>query len=530
MMASRRSLPFQVWMMLPLAALVITLTATFLWFVLGRVQQRIELNGLNNFQLLAQHAFGKLDALTLDQLRYLDTLSRLLPLLGNLDSDPATRALAETFLRQAGPNALTVTGADHSMFYLLKNDIEAPPGTGYTKGMLRIQDDGSSLIVASYRAKDHRELSRRDIPIDLRPASTEWHVGAQRTGTYFSAIHPIPGRNSQAMTIAASSGERVVALVTPLELFDAILGQLTISDNGAAVLLDSQQRIIAMRTHGKRWRDLDASATRLMTLGALGDPVLDDAARAAQAIGEDQMRLTDLAGQSFLLAWHTMAKLPGSRYQMLILAPLSDLSSISETARRDVWLIALLSLAILLPLGWLGTGAVAGVLKNLVRESQRIGSLDFAPPERPVRSRIREVQSLGAAHETMRGALATRTQTLERVSRQLERLVGIGIQLAEKRDRQALLEPCSRPRARWRAQNMHCCSCPMTRRCFILRQPWGRFPYSRCRHSTCAPRKRGENRLLYAPRWTASQPPSTNSTATCARSLTTCAATTSSWG
>ena len=439
-MARSYSLPFRVLATLRVAALVITLTAIFLWLVLGRVQEQIEQSGRENFRVFASSAFSELDELTQSHLRYLNMLGQLLPTLTDPYSEKNANVLAQTFLSQPGHNALTVTRSDDDMLYFLRHDVEAPAGTAYTMGRLRAQADGKRLIFASYHAGDGRVLERRAIPISLYPSRTEWHQNAMRSnGPYTSSPHPIPGRNELAMTLAMRFQNSVVALTTPLNLLDNLLQRIPVSANGAAILLDDQQRVVAIRAQGSRWPTLTADSLRLQPLENLGSLILADAAVATDRLAEDETNLISLGGEPFLLAWHTMTKVSGTHYQMLLLSPLSDMSQAANNARRDVWLLTLVALAILLPMTWWGTGEMAQVLQQLVQNSQRIGRLNFEPLEFPVRSNVREIRALGLAHESMRHALFTRTQTLERVSRHLERLIGIGVILADKRDRQDLL-------------------------------------------------------------------------------------------
>lgn len=439
-MASLRSLPFQIVMTLRVAAVVVALSVAFLWFVLGRVQQRVEQSGRDNFELLASAAFGGLDALMASDLRYLETLARLLPSVPDLYAAPATRALAQSFLEQRGPSALMIGQSSDEMLYLLKQDSEAPTGSSYTSGHLRPQGDGTQLITASYHAADHSTIGERHIPIDFLPTQRRWYLGAMRSPAgYVTEPYPMPGRGALVLTTSLRSAIGVVALTTPLELVDGLLERLSISANGAALLLDDQHRVVAFRLHGPRWRDLAGHDIRMQPVEQIGDPVLLQAAHTTLQLAADEPSLVTLSGEPFLLAWHNMTRLQGTRYRMLLLAPLSDMAEALEGARRDVWLTSLLGLALMLPLSWFGAGSIARVLGRLVEDSQRIGKLDFQPVDSPIHSRVREVQALGLAHASMRSALATRTVALEKVSRHLERLIGIGIHLAEQHNRPTLL-------------------------------------------------------------------------------------------
>lgn len=301
-MARRRGIPFRFLMTMRVGALVIALTAAFLFFVLDRVQDRVQQSGRENFAMLAQAAFAGLDTLVQSNFQYLNTVSRMLPAIDDIFSEKVGRALGESFLKKAGPNALTIVQTDQQMLYFLKDDIEAPPGTAYTRGHLQTREGQGGRISVRYHAGDSHVIGHREITIDLDPATTEWNLGALKFGRYMSAIHQIPGRDSFAITMTAKSGGRVVGLATPLELVDQLLGGLVLSRNGAAVLMDDRGVLAGVHLNGDRWRHLDMRDLRLKSIDQVGDPVLAAAARTTATLAEGEISLVKLADQSFLLA------------------------------------------------------------------------------------------------------------------------------------------------------------------------------------------------------------------------------------
>ncbi|PTU32982.1 HD domain-containing phosphohydrolase [Stenotrophobium rhamnosiphilum] len=439
-MARQAGLPFQITATLRVVAFVFLLSGAFLWFVLGRAHQQIEQSGRENFRLLAHSAFGEIDAMMQSYASYLGTVASLLPTMPDIYTEASSRALAQSFLDQAVPHSFAVT-RPRDMLYFLKRDPEAPAGSAYTMGHFAVQADGSRMVSVSYYTADHRLLSQRRYSLDAHPEQSEWYLGALRSkGPYFSRPHLAPAWNSLAMTLALRSGESVVSMTSPLGLIDRLLERVPVSANGAALLFDDQHRIVAFRAKGERWKQL--SQFRMKPVAQLGHPLLVAAAAVTDRLAEGQLSLVSLADQPFLLAWHAIAKIPGTQYRLLLLSPLADMSQAAETAKRDAWLVAIVGLMILLPLTWFSTGAMAGVLQRLVQQSERIGHLNFSPMEKQKhrRSAVREVRALEHAHDAMRDALAKGTRTLERVSGHLARLIGIGANLVKKKTRQALLE------------------------------------------------------------------------------------------
>ncbi|MES2489536.1 MAG: HD domain-containing phosphohydrolase [Pseudomonadota bacterium] len=440
-MIYRTSVPFRVLVTVRVMLIILAITAIFLWFVLGRVQMQVERNGRENFHQLARGAFDELDAMTISFMRYLETVAQLLPTVPDIYAESATSALAQSFLQLPGPNALSVSTPGEGMLYFLKEDKEAPAGSVYTMGQMRAKPGEQKIIHVSYYAADGKVLQRRQIVTDLPVLKSEWQQRAMHSDTIVvSPPFDVYGRDYQATSMVLRSQHRLILLTTPLEKSDRLLARIPVSANGAVLMIDEQQRLLAYRMNGPNWNALDTNKSRMDTLAQLGDPVLADIARTLHQLAQNQTSLVTLGGRQFLLAWHDMAKNHGSNYRILLLAPLSDMSQAAAGGRRDAWLVALLSLTIVLPLTWFGASAMARVLQDLIENSERIGHFDFSPSEQPMKSAVREIRELGLAHESMRNALARDTRSLQRSSSHLEHLVQTGIKLVDEKDQSSLLD------------------------------------------------------------------------------------------
>ncbi|APW40750.1 diguanylate cyclase [Rhodoferax koreense] len=90
-------------------------------------------------------------------------------------------------------------------------------------------------------------------------------------------------------------------------------------------------------------------------------------------------------------------------------------------------------------LAWFGARRFAGRLAALAADARRIHRMDLAPTPR-VRSRLREVDELGAALSVMKASVRGSTQALQTSQQKLEDLITAGLNMSRERDMMGLLE------------------------------------------------------------------------------------------
>lgn len=433
-----RLLPFQIHVTLRVALLVLVLTASFLWVVLGQVERQIEEEGRDGFRLQSHSAFTEVDAIMRSYLLLLDHVQSTLPLLPDPKSRTTQSILAQMLLPYEDAMALYVTRASGEISYVLRVDGEAPPASAYTTGQVYNDPQGRRWADITYYTVDNVELSRRRIDATLIPRS-QWYPDTKRLGQFVSPVFTFPG-GLQGFTLFTSlPGDAMVGVSMTVALLDRMLGRLALSANGAALLLDDRQRVVAMRLRGDGWRPLTADQVRLNPVADIGHPALVAAAASVPTLAADTAQVVTLADHHYLMAWHSVLALPGMGYRIVLLSPLEDLSLATSGARRTTWLLALGGLLVVLPLTWFGAGVMARRLQGLVRDSERIARMDFTPA--PVQATgVRELQQLVRAQDAMRVALQTRTRALEQVSDQLAALIETGASLVHETDRARLVQ------------------------------------------------------------------------------------------
>ncbi len=433
-MRATRLLPFQIHMTLRVALLVLVLTASFLWVVLNKVQRQTEMEGRESFRLLSASAFGEADG-TMDRyLKLLDHLRDTLPLLPDPASKTTQTILARTLLPYEDAMALYVTRASGEISYVLRVDPEAPQGTVYTAGHIANDAQGHRWGDIAYFGPNNVELHQRRIDATAVPRS-QWYPQVRHHEKFASPVFRFPGGPLGFSLFSKLpddvAGEAIVGVSMSVALLDRMLDRLPLSAHGTALLLDDQQRVVAMRLGGSIWNTLNTVNVRMKPVTEIDQPALATAVAAAvRAKAGNAVQRVTLQGADYLMAGHQVLALPGMGYRIVLLAPMDDLTVATAGAQRTTWLLTLFGLGIVLPLTWLTAGVTARRLQDLLRTSERITRMDFTPAPL-LKTKVRELQQLAQAQDTMRAGLQARTHALEQASSQLAALIDAQRQLLD---------------------------------------------------------------------------------------------------
>lgn len=92
-----------------------------------------------------------------------------------------------------------------------------------------------------------------------------------------------------------------------------------------------------------------------------------------------QLAIAQGHSEDFVVATQRVEPIPGTRFKVIALAPMSDFTGPIESARRDVMLTSLLMLALLLLLAMLGSQQLVAALGGLqlARAPLQGGTLQF---------------------------------------------------------------------------------------------------------------------------------------------------------
>ncbi len=451
-MARGATVRFQHWVAGTMLLLVLLLTGTFLWLVLGKIAQQAQGEAEASFEHIAQSAFSEINEVLQKHRRYVEMLAAFSddPSFGTTDAQ--ADALARSLLANPELESVAVAWSNDDLLFIdiTLDDTRyrplgaTPPGARYAVVRMQDQPDGQPRKShVRFAAADGTQLAQQDAPSDYRPSQRPWLRDTLAKGvTHLSAPLISPGYDGIRLTVAAPlrNGLGVVTTNVSLRTFDHILGRLNLSPNSMVVVVDDTQTVLALRTNGTRYGHIDAAPTRLVRLRDAGSPLMAQLAKQVDAPRGVAHRRVTLDQRPFIVATHAITPVPGRQYRILVLAPMDDFTATVSRSRQEALVTAAVMLAILLPLAWLGTRRVSIALVTLARNSERIRQFDLSPPPQQVRSFVHEIQVLAHAQEVTRVSIAERTAALESARQRLAHLVRVGISLSREREHHKLLQ------------------------------------------------------------------------------------------
>ena len=222
--------------------------------------------------------------------------------------------------------------------------------------------------------------------------------------------------------------------ITLSDLNDFV-GAQRVSTNGGVALLDGQSRVLAV---GK-----DMFGPALAPLAALDQSQSPAALALTKALagdnGNEDTHFIAIDGQQLMVRLSDWRVESGNAVTIAIIAPFDDFTAHIRRMQGHMLLLAGLAMAVLVPLALIGASRLAGTVRALAEEAERVRHFDFSG-HGPSDSVIFEFQSLGQAFAEMKSSLAQKAQALEVAHVKLEKLVGLGIALSSERDSNKLME------------------------------------------------------------------------------------------
>jgi HD-GYP domain-containing protein (c-di-GMP phosphodiesterase class II) len=449
----RMVLKFQHWLFGMCAVLVLALTGAFLWIVFSKFGILAETDATEKFDLIAGHAIGQINADLINQRRFIEITSS-----ADVGMSGSGRSMVAESLVPTLVKALTAQESRYSIFYgfaggnflqviLVKDNpqirtaLNAPEGTDHAVRIIRRHASGERTENWSFRDKSAKVLDSVQIDSTFDPTTRSWYQDARVAGhVIVSAPYKYGTSGAMGLSLAApiKGNDGVFGVDITLAAMSELLQRFGLTDNAAAVVLDQDNNILAMRSN-----NTDYPAPKPNELANLKDntsPVLRDALAQSLAAGEAGLHgKVMLDGRPFIVSSRAITPIPGKTYRMLVLAPLSDFTGVLENTRLEMLLMAGGFLLILIPVGYFGTKKVVLSLAALARHSEQLRRLDFSSRPKHIHSLLYEVNALGHAQEVMHDSILQRTAALEIAKSKLAQLVEGGIALGRETNREKLL-------------------------------------------------------------------------------------------
>ncbi|MBF0308306.1 MAG: GAF domain-containing protein [Magnetococcales bacterium] len=444
---------FQNWVIVTTTSLVILLSSIFLVTVFGKFTNMSEENAQERFSLIAQQAVGEIVGMVRHNARFVTTQTRdeLSHFVDHGHINP--QALFTSFV-----NSLEADPTLYSHYFGLENDeffqviairgdvriqvaLKAPHNAFFAMRTILRENETSRQETWRFYDENRRFISERQDPAKYAPTERVWYKSALGSGTL--AVTPpylFSSTGELGLTVAAPLAERTGALGTDISLFslNTFLSQISLTPNGAILMLDGDGRVLAFHSPGKLFDGV--SVTALTPLEKIDDPFLKSL-HTTRATGVSEVTSLGEGSRTrkFVVSRHVSPPIGGLAFQVVSLAPMSDFSEPIDKARQDVLFASLAILLVLLPLALLGSRQVVQSLQSLASNSERLKQLDFSTEPHKPESFLYEINALGEAQVVMQHSIKQRTSELKLAEEKLARLVANGIQLAREQDRTVLL-------------------------------------------------------------------------------------------
>ncbi len=223
-----------------------------------------------------------------------------------------------------------------------------------------------------------------------------------------------------------------------LERFSGFLGEQHVSRNSLLFMMSRGGLLIASSENassGDKRREVFQSARDS------SDPVVRAVARALPLGGgkePEQNRFLTVENEKFLVSVSNFGSDFGKGQTLAVAAPVTDFTGHISKMRYKLIGFSILLLFLAIPLVLFFSMKMTLSLTLLEKQTERIRRLDFSE-RKPLRSRVKEIDSLIRAFSLMRKTLRRKTELLLHEQRKMSKLIELGIALSAEQDKKALL-------------------------------------------------------------------------------------------
>ena len=445
-------LRFHHWAVGALLAFVLTLTALFLYVVIGKFNNTAEEGAKQRFAHITHNAADALRGLLDVGMRQVAAQAggrrELFSEHGRLNE----RAMLPTLIAslEAEPHLYSAYfGLDNDDFLQVINtrgdartvaSLSAPAGTRYAVRTIITAPSGERRETWQYWSATREQIATTEGATQYFPTQRPWYAGAKQA-LQVAITAPYHFASSQELGVTLSKalrdGTGVVGADLSLAGLREFLSKAQLTAEGAIVVLDGSERVLAAHSASMAYGLRDVAA--LTPLAQAGSPQLAALAAGARDAAGDGERIAHVGGEAYVFANHVYAPAPGTEFRIGAFAPMREFTGPIIAARNQVILVTLAFLLVVIPLAVVGSRRVGRALVTLASDSERIKNLDFSGNVKPVSSILYEVNALGEAQAVMKDTLRERTKSLTVAEQKLAKLVESGILLSRERDRDKLL-------------------------------------------------------------------------------------------
>jgi HD-GYP domain-containing protein (c-di-GMP phosphodiesterase class II) len=317
-----------------------------------------------------------------------------------------------TVLDQNTRIAAMYVGYQNGDFYLVRalrdevarKQFEAPRHAQYLLQSIENRDGFKARwLLLDAALNTISESSPPDYKFD--PRVRPWYVEAiKEDKTIVTAPYVFSTTGAVGLTMArrAEHGRAVVGADLSLEQISKTLQNSRVTSSTLLAVYDAAGSVLA---HGDPNRETARGADGKPVLLKITDlsPVLREG--AANAKTDTKSELTTVDGRDWMMKIATIGVEPGKSYQLAVAAPLDELLSESRRLLFQNLLIALLIVALTVPVSYWVARRIAANLNALTTQAAAIRRFDFQDHPLP-ETRINEIFGLGRAMREMRTTIS----------------------------------------------------------------------------------------------------------------------------
>lgn len=306
----------------------------------------------------------------------------------------------------------------------LRERLDLPAEAAFLVQSIEHRPDGvadARWISYDSQGNEIASLARPGYVFD--PRTRPWYQHAARNPGLHTMTGPYLFYTSGAAGMSFAR-EAVPGVVVGLDMelsdLSALLTRQKVSPSAEIVLFSAQGKVLAYRGDPGHPAATRAGKPELPDLDTMGSAPLAVFSRHALKPGETHFQVD---GRDWFSSSSALATGHGPPLYLAVLAPMDELL-VAATRQRNLSLLLTGLLALLLlPVSWWISRRVSRPLAELAERTRAIHSFDFSQSAR-VRSRVREIDDLGQALESMQGTIRN--------------FLNIGLALVRERDVESL--------------------------------------------------------------------------------------------
>ncbi|WP_435793888.1 HD domain-containing phosphohydrolase [Neptuniibacter pectenicola] len=203
------------------------------------------------------------------------------------------------------------------------------------------------------------------------------------------------------ITLSRQSADKnaVIAADMTLDMLSDIIANSGKAQQAEIVLLNDEDHVIAYKDHSLLTKLEADNKVKYASLDDLNNPIFSALHQAPLSLDRPLSILVD--GRKWIGKTNPIALSDNLRFRLVIMMPEDQLLSGAIVARQQSLLITIIIILFTVPLIWLVARAISTPLTELANQTSAIRRFELTPqPE--IKTRIAEVQDLGAAISMMR--------------------------------------------------------------------------------------------------------------------------------